>query len=154
MDNNGFAQIEDRYLAMLYSNDSLSYETRVLLFLIRKIIGFHKTKDKVSYTEITNATGIDRRRVIECVQRLEEKGVIKVSRKSKCINIIALLGSAEKRTRGSAEKRPKLVRNSAPSTNKTKEHASSALHSLSECKPRGKDSNIEELEKELGDEYE
>lgn len=154
MDNNGFTQIEDRYLAMLYSNESLSYETRVLLFLIRKIVGFHKTKDKVSCTEITNATGIDRRRVIECVKRLEEKGVIKVRRKSKCINIITLIGSAEKRTRGSAEKRPKLVRNSAPSTNKTKEQASSALHSLSECKPRGKYNNLKELQEGLGDEYE
>ena len=151
MDNSGFTQIENKYLATLY-NSSLSYETRIMLYLIRKIIGFHKTKDKISYNDIVNETGIERRRVIECVHRLEEKGLIKVRKRSKCVNIIELVGSAEKRTRGSAEKRLSLVRKSAPSKEKTKERATSASQSLWDCEPRGKE--ISKIEEELGDEYE
>lgn len=151
MDNNGFTQVGNQYLASLYNNDSLSYESRILFFLIRKIIGFHKTKDKVSYTEITNATGISRPRVVECIKRLEDKGVIKIKRKAKCVNIITLVGSTEKRTRGSTEIRSRLVRKSVPSKEKTKDDLS--VSPLVEGEPQGK-KTIAELEAELGDEYE
>lgn len=151
MDNSGFTQIGNKYLAMLY-NSQLPYESRVLLFLVRKIIGFHKSSDKVSYTEITNATGIDRRRVIECIARLEEKGLIKVKRKTKCINIIELVGSAEKRTSASAENGSKLVRKSAPSKEKTK--SVSSVTPLGEANLETKKKYSDLMEGEIDDEYE
>lgn len=152
MDNNGFTQVENQYLASLYNNDSLSYESRIMFFLIRKIIGFHKTKDKVSYTEITNATGISRPRVVECIGRLEERGVIKIKRKAKCVNIITLVGSTEKRTTGSTEIRSKLVRKSVPSKKKTKDEPSASY--FGKYEPQVEKKTLQELQAELGDEYE
>ena len=107
MDN--YTQIPNWMMAKLYRADGLTFrEVKVLLFLIRKLYGFHKTSDKIP-------TGIDRSDVIKTVKSLEDKKVISVRRKGHCINIIRIKGSGDLPTRGGGENAQKLVGKLPPS---------------------------------------
>ena len=84
-----YTQVPNWLLARIYNADDLTMrETKVFLYIIRKTFGFHKVSDKIPYSQIAQATGIDQRNTIKVVKSLEQKGYISVSRKDKCINII------------------------------------------------------------------
>lgn len=114
MDN--YTQIPNWMMAKLYRADGLTFrEIKVLLFLVRKLYGFHKTSDKIPYSQIVEATGIDRADVIKTVKSLEEKKAISVKRKGNCINIIRLKGSGDLPTTSGGKKGQKLVGKLPPS---------------------------------------
>lgn len=153
MDN--YTQIQNWLLAKLYGDETLTQrELRVLLYLIRKLQGFHKTSDKIPYGQIAEATGIDRRSVIRIMKSLEEKQWISVKRKDKCINIIRLKGGGMAATRGGGKNSNILVAQLPPSKENQKS-VTSGTHSFRECDPREKEIiSVSELNKELGEEYE
>lgn len=93
MGDTGYTQVQNWMLAKLYRADGLTFrEVRILLYLIRKIHGFHKNADKISYGQIAEATGIDVRDVKRAVKILEDKKLISVRRKKNYVNIIKISG--------------------------------------------------------------
>lgn len=152
MADGGYTKVPHWLLAKLYRSDLTSRELKVILYIIRDTLGYHKNSEKIAYGRIAEATGIDRRNVIKVVQSLEEKGFISVSRKKKCINIIRLKGGVSGDTRGGVKKCKKVVSGVTPTKDSQKSNTS-GLHSFEECNPRGKIS-IDDLQNELGDEYE
>lgn len=84
-----YTQFPNWLLARIYnSNDLTVREMKVFLYIVRKTYGFHKVSDKIPYSQISQATGIDQRNTIKVVKSLEQKGYISVSRKDRCINMI------------------------------------------------------------------
>lgn len=51
-------------------------ELRVLMVLMRKTFGWHKLRDRISLSQLMQATGSNRTRVSEAVQSLQKKGII------------------------------------------------------------------------------
>lgn len=154
-----YTQVPNWMLAKLYRNENLTgRELKVLLYLIRKLIGFHKESDKIPYSQIAEATGIDRNNVMKVIKSLEKKGWVSVRRKDKCTNILRLKCGVTSNTRGGVKKCQKVVSPTTPS----KENQKSGLSSsppLVGVDSQDKINNInnktiEELEAELGDEYE
>lgn len=152
MDN--YTQIQNWLLAKLYRAENLtSREMKVLLYIIRKLNGFHKASDKIPYSQMVEATGIDKRNVIKVVQSLEEKGWISVKRKNKCTNIYRLKGGVRTDTSRGVRNDTIEVSKATPSKENQKS-VTSGTHSFVECDPREKEITIAELEEGLGDEYE
>ena len=60
----------------LFVTSLTAYESRVLHFIIRKTFGWDKTSDRISQRQIEAATGVDRRSVRRCLQRLKERKII------------------------------------------------------------------------------
>lgn len=52
-------------------------EYKVISFICRKTFGYHKIRDKISFNQIVNATGLCRRTVIYAIQTLIDHGLIK-----------------------------------------------------------------------------
>lgn len=93
MGDAGYTQVQNWMLAKLYRADGLTFrEVRILLYLIRKIHGFHKDADKISYGQIAEATGIDERDVKRAMKALEDQEIISVRRKKNYVNIIKIRG--------------------------------------------------------------
>ena len=153
MDN--YTQIPNWLIAKLYRADDLTFrELKILIFIIRKLYGFHKNSEKIPYSQIAEATGIDRRNVIKTIKSLESKGIISVNRKDKCANIIRLKGSGQIDTSASVKNSKKLVAKLTPSKENQKSDLS-ASQSFEDCEPQGKEIlSVEELNNLLGDEYE
>lgn len=154
-----YTQVPNWLLAKLYRADNLTFrEVKVMLYLIRKLNGFHQSSDKIPYSQIAEGTGIDRRDVIRVIQSLEEKKVVSVRRKAKCTNIIAIKVVGNSPTSASGKKGQKLVGKLPPS----KENQKSGLSSsppLVGVDSQDKINNInsksmKELLEELDDEYE
>jgi phage replication O-like protein O len=51
-------------------------EFKVLLCIARKTFGWHKAKDQISFNQIVSMSGLSRRAVINCIDRLVEKQLI------------------------------------------------------------------------------
>jgi len=51
-------------------------ELKVLLVILRKTFGWHKTRDKISLSQLESLTGSNQTRVLKAVKSLIEKGVI------------------------------------------------------------------------------
>lgn len=101
MGDAGYTQVQNWMLAKLYRADGLTFrEVRILLYLIRKIHGFHKDADKISYGQIAEATGIDERAVKRAIKTLENKEIISVRRKKNFVNIIKIRGGQIDHYRG------------------------------------------------------
>lgn len=56
-------------------------ELKVLLFIIRKTLGYKKNEDAISLTQICEATGLGRKAVSQAVKSLEERRAIYVVRR-------------------------------------------------------------------------
>ena len=158
-----YTQVPNWLLAKLYRADNLTFrEVKVMLYLIRKLNGFHQSSDKIPYSQIAEATGIDRSNAIKVIKSLEEKKVITVRRKSKCINIISIKfgggsptsASVKNTTSPSVKKGQKLVGELTPS--KENQNSGFSITPLfgGESQTKINNKTIEELEAELGDEYE
>lgn len=61
--------------------DLTECELRVILFAIRKIIGWHKTRDEISLTSFQQGTGLSRQGVVDGVDALIKRGWLKLSDK-------------------------------------------------------------------------
>jgi len=57
-----------------------AYESRVLWFIFRRTYGWHKKSDRISYTQMEQATGLKRRHIARTISRLEERKIIVVDR--------------------------------------------------------------------------
>ena len=55
-------------------------ELKVILAVIRKTFGWHKERDRISYSQITEMTGLVKSTVSISIKSLEEKGLIYVTR--------------------------------------------------------------------------
>lgn len=149
--DDGYTQVQNWLLAKLYREDLTLREIRVLLYLIRKLHGFHKDKDKISYGQIAEATGIARRHVIDTIESLEQKKLIEVRRKKKCVNIIKIKSSDQISHQGSDQKGHKSSDQISHPQNKDQKSVLSGSH-LEDASLKEK--KIIELEGELDDEYE
>lgn len=154
MTEGGFTKIPHWLMSMLYRSDLTGRELRVILYIIRDTLGYHKKSNKIAYTRISEATGIDRREVIRIISSLESKGWISVKRKAKSTNIIRFLASGVEPTSASGENAHILVGQNPPIKDNPKSDLS-ASHSFGECEPQGKEIlSFEELNSILESEYE
>lgn len=149
---NNYTQVPNWLLAKLYRADGLTFrEVKVMLYLIRKLNGFHQSADKIPYSQISEATGIDRRDVIRVIKTLEDKQAITVKRKGKCINILSLkVGNSP--TSASGKKGQKLVGKLPPSKENQKSGVS--IPPLLGGGSQPKKNSWAELNAEEDDEYE
>lgn len=53
-----------------------SYEWRVLWAILRKTYGWHKKTDRISYTQLEKATGINRRHIARAITKLLKRNII------------------------------------------------------------------------------
>lgn len=154
MTDGGFTKIPHWLMSELYRSDLTGRELKVILYIIRDILGYHKTSQKIAYGRIAEATGIDRRSVIRVVQSLENKGWISVKRKDKFTNIVALKGGGKDATSTSGKKCHIEVA-SAPPIKDNPKSVTRDLRSFGERNPSNKDKlSLEELNNLLGEEYE
>lgn len=152
-----YTQVPNWMIAKIYRDEDLQgREFRVLMYIVRKLNGFHKKSDKIPYSQISEATGIDRRSVIRIVKALERKKWISVKRKEKCTNIIRLVGGGTDATMGGGTDGRNLVAQMPPS----KENQKSGLSSsppLVGVDSQDKINNINNIWEEINnedDEYE
>ena len=64
-------EIVDYWLSRL-----TSVELRVFLFINRKTLGWHKTRDRISISQLEEATGSSRTHITEATESLQKKGLI------------------------------------------------------------------------------
>lgn len=64
---------------------------KVMVFICRKTFGYHKTKDRISGSQIAEGCGLTRRSVVDILPLLEELGLIKINGDSGRINEIELV---------------------------------------------------------------
>lgn len=118
----GYTNIDDGLMWALCESRLNGREFRVLLCIIKKTIGYGKQSDSVSYGQISAMTDIDRRSVVRIVKSLEQKKIIKVSRKnSKICKITILLHSGKSATSGGGKSVHNVVANLPPTNKKTKQ---------------------------------
>jgi phage replication O-like protein O len=58
-------------------------EFRIILHIIRKTYGFQKQSDGMSFSQISEATGLSRRTVIDTVKRLQDRKMISLKHQKK-----------------------------------------------------------------------
>lgn len=87
-------------------------EVFVLSFLIRMTLGFQKTSDEISISQIVDGntdenrgTGLSKSTIIGCLKSLEDKGFITIKKKSHRTNYISLKLEDEKEDREIVEKK-------------------------------------------------
>ena len=79
---NGFTSIANEILEALARLKIYSYERRLVDVIIRKTYGFidktgkHKIWDRISYSQFSNATGINVSHISRTIKRLEEDKII------------------------------------------------------------------------------
>jgi len=76
LDEGGFTKLPNGLLEALYSHRIPGQEMRVVLYVIRKTIGFSKDSDAISYGQIAGALDIPRTRAIAHVQNLVSKKIL------------------------------------------------------------------------------
>lgn len=74
--NNGYTKIPNHLMDSFLKASLSSSENYVFLAIMRKIYGWHKEKDTISFQQLADLTGISRRMVIHCIQTLEAKNMI------------------------------------------------------------------------------
>lgn len=78
--DNGFTALANEIWDALCLHLPAGAEGRVLLCIIRKTYGWHKTEDRIPVSQIVEATHLSRRMVVYCMQNLEAKRMILVTR--------------------------------------------------------------------------
>jgi len=73
---NGFTQVPNEILEALARIRLSPYETRVVLFIIRKTYGWHKEIDWISLSQIVEGTGIAKPNVCRTIKSLKRKNII------------------------------------------------------------------------------
>jgi phage replication O-like protein O len=76
-----FTQVPHEILETLARAELSSYESRVVLVIIRMTFGWHRDADTIANLQFRNATGIKHRgNIHRAVRKLEERRIIVVSR--------------------------------------------------------------------------
>ena len=73
---NGYTRIANELLEAMIRQKMSSSELRILLFIARKTYGFSKTWDRISYSQFSKATGINRNHVYRSIKNLKENNVV------------------------------------------------------------------------------
>lgn len=76
----GYTRIANELLDALFRFDFSKRQYKVVLYVIRRTYGFHKTKDIITNGEIAEATGLNRRNVISTISELVEMNVLQVEK--------------------------------------------------------------------------
>ena len=74
---NGFTEVANELLEALARINMCAYETRVLLFIIRKTYGWHKKTDWISLSQLAMGTGIRKAHVCRTINSLEARNIIR-----------------------------------------------------------------------------
>lgn len=90
VENGGYTRIVNSLLEEIIRTPISSSELRVIMAVIRKTYGFHKSEDSISLSQIVEMTTISKRNVIYIIQNLEAKNIFLVSRSEYSTNIIRL----------------------------------------------------------------
>lgn len=77
---NGFTQIPNEILEALCKVNLSPYESRVLLYLMRKTFGWHKKMDRIALSQYSEDLRIDRRLVHRTLRRLSSRQMIVIRR--------------------------------------------------------------------------
>lgn len=77
---NGFTRIANEIIDALAQSAPGHGDMRVLLVILRKTYGWNKKEDDLSIGQIVEATNLSRRMVIYCLQNLEAKRMIVITR--------------------------------------------------------------------------
>ena len=73
---NGYTRIANELLEALCKINLSAYESRILWTLIRKTYGFQKKTDRISLSQFSKETGLDRRHAHRALRNLEMRKVI------------------------------------------------------------------------------
>ncbi|MFC1591211.1 replication protein [Thermodesulfobacteriota bacterium] len=79
---NGYTRVANELLEALAKIDLTASEVKILFVIIRKTYGFNKKKDRISYSQFEEKTGMRNGNMSRPIKRLEEKNIIIVRRKS------------------------------------------------------------------------
>ena len=74
---NGFTEVANELLEELARINMCAYETRVLLFIIRKTYGWHKKTDWISLSQLATGTGIRKAHVCRSINSLKARNIIR-----------------------------------------------------------------------------
>jgi phage replication O-like protein O len=75
---NGHIDIANQIAEALYKTNLSAYESRLLWFIFRKTYGWHKKKDRISYSQFAE-TGIARRHTQRTIKQLKGRNIINVT---------------------------------------------------------------------------
>lgn len=85
--SNGFTRLANELLEALMRVPSIGSEAfQVLMYVIRRTYGFNRTAAKISYGDISRATGLERRNAVRGMARLVEKKIVFRIRETTAIN--------------------------------------------------------------------
>jgi len=73
---NGFLKIANDLFEAIIRQKLASSELRIFLFVIRKTYGFKKTWDRISYSQLSEGTGITRNHINRVLKSLKQKKMI------------------------------------------------------------------------------
>jgi phage replication O-like protein O len=76
----GYVAIANEVMDALCRSSPGGSEAQVLLAILRKTYGWHKTSDRISISQLSEMTGVSRRMVIYAIKNLEAKHMITVER--------------------------------------------------------------------------
>ena len=76
---NGYTQIPNDILDALIRTTLTRHEARLLLFIMRRTYGWHKTSDRISYNQLEEGTGLDRRNISRTISRLVQNGLVVIT---------------------------------------------------------------------------
>lgn len=71
-----FTKIENNVLEALIRSNLTSAELKVALFMLRKINGFHKDSDQISFSQLIEGTGLSRQTIANCLSQLKLVNII------------------------------------------------------------------------------
>ena len=84
-----YTKIENHVLQALLLSNLSSAELKVAFFVLRKLNGFHKEEDEISYSQFMEGTGLSRQTVANCLSQLRLVNIIRLVKKGvskKCSN--------------------------------------------------------------------
>ena len=76
--NTYFTAVPNELLEMLYRSYLSGSEMRVMLLILRRTVGFHRSSSELSLSDIMSETGIDRGNASRCLRGIEEEGFIRI----------------------------------------------------------------------------
>lgn len=145
---NGHIKIANELWEAIVLFDFSKRQYKVLMCILRKTYGFNKKEDKISFSQIANMTGLNRRHAISTIQELVAMKVIKTSDQNStsyinlyCFNklfkewelVTKTAPSDQNSTKVVLKQSPKLVTKTAPTKDikdniqKTKENIKEIL---------------------------
>jgi phage replication O-like protein O len=72
----GFTKVSNELLEALARTRLCSYESRILIFIIRKTYGWKKKKDWIALSQISEGTNILKPNVSRTLKKLENRNII------------------------------------------------------------------------------